>query len=126
MAVYDRPTRWQERREVLSGVFHMLFLAAVAVGIVAGVYFFYPFVPIGDVPLSELTLKQIATDLSGALLLIVIPIHFGFGLRSAFVDLTNRQRQAVEMLLVVAILSVVGVCFVAYWLVPLLRWLQSF
>jgi hypothetical protein len=124
VALYDRPT-WRERRAILSAVCRVLFGVAVIIGATAAIYFFYPFVPIRDVPIGELTLNQISTDLFGALLLIVVPVHFGLNLRTVFInDLNDRERRAVEMVFVVGAFTVVGIGILS-WFVPLSRWLSE-
>jgi hypothetical protein len=66
--------QWREHfLTVARDVFGILFPLALAIATAIGIWIWYPFKPIADVPLARITLNQIFTDFFGAFLLSAVP-----------------------------------------------------
>jgi hypothetical protein len=65
---------WEETRIVIGRFFKRVFYVVFCVALVGAIWIWYPFEPIGDIPIAQLTLNQIFGNLFGVLLLLVIPV----------------------------------------------------
>jgi hypothetical protein len=112
----ERVRQWQELLIMIGRLFSIAFSFALIIGVIA-VWIRYPFEPIWEVPLAEITLKLIVDDLLGVLLFLATPgIVFYLTFKSALDDEhLYARRGKLTLWLALWVIVIVGVF---YWLDP--------
>jgi hypothetical protein len=110
---------WEQSLIIIGRIFIVLCCTALIIGVTAAIWIWYPFEPIDEIPIDELTLKEISGNLFGVSWLIVFPLLIASFARDLFRyelgDVAFYKTGKTALLLVFALIALAAVI---YWLAP--------
>lgn len=113
-----RVWRWERTLIIIGRIFKPVFHVALILAVLGAIYLWYPFEPIGDIPLARLTLNQIVVNLLGVFLLVGAVVVLASATRDAFrYDYGDWDFYESGRFVALLVLVLIGLSIV-YWLAP--------